>query len=55
MRHPPKTDALKTRLLQLGYPWPENLDDKGVEWLETEIEAIKPMDDKSNDRSPHTS
>jgi hypothetical protein len=35
------TNSLKAKLLSLGYPWPENLEDKSIAWLRTEIEAIK--------------
>ena len=50
--HPdPLKEALKAQLLSLGYPWPENLEGKSVQWLEAELTAIRPDDTKANDPS----
>jgi predicted DNA-binding transcriptional regulator AlpA len=35
---------LKDKLLDSGYPWPDNLEGKSVAWLKSEIEAIKRLD-----------
>lgn len=32
--------CLKAKLVSLGYPWPENLEGKSVDWVEAEIRAI---------------
>jgi hypothetical protein len=37
--------AKKAELVALGYPWPENLDDKSLAWLDTEIRAMTPRPD----------
>jgi hypothetical protein len=37
-----KQKALKSKLLRLGYPWPENLEGKSTWWLETEIGVLTP-------------
>jgi hypothetical protein len=52
--HPdPTQEALKTQLLSLGYPWPENLE--GISWLEAEIRAPKAGTEKpEDDRPPQT-
>jgi hypothetical protein len=34
--------AMRSELLKLGYPWPEHLDSQCKEWLEAELEALKP-------------
>ena len=39
------------KLLGLGYPWPDNLEDKGISWLEVEIRAIQPVDGKAANAS----
>jgi hypothetical protein len=31
--------SLKAKLLSLGYPWPDYLEDKSIAWLKTEIAA----------------
>jgi uncharacterized protein YjhX (UPF0386 family) len=36
----PLEKYLKARLVSLGYPWPQSLDDKSIAWLEAEIRAI---------------
>jgi hypothetical protein len=36
----PLEKYLKAKLLSLGYPWPENLEGKSVDWLEAEIKVI---------------
>lgn len=41
MPNPERRQTLKAELLSLGYPWPEHLEDKSLEWLEAEIKAIK--------------
>jgi hypothetical protein len=33
--------SLKAKLLNLGYPWPDNLKGKSIVWLKAEIEAVK--------------
>jgi hypothetical protein len=38
------SSSLKSKLLSLGYPWPENLEGKSIAWLKREIEAIKVVD-----------
>jgi hypothetical protein len=38
----PLEKYLKAKLISLGYPWPQNLDDKSIAWLEIEIRAITP-------------
>ena len=54
--HPdPTQEALKTQLLSLGYPWPENLEGKSISWLEAEIRALKAGTEKpEDDRPPQT-
>jgi hypothetical protein len=54
--HPdPIQEALKTQLLSLGYPWPENLEGKSISWLEVEIRALKAGTEKpEDDRPPQT-
>jgi hypothetical protein len=54
--HPdPTQEALKTQLLSLGYPWPENLEGKSISWLEAKIRALKAGTDKpEDDRPPQT-
>jgi hypothetical protein len=34
--------AMRSELLKLGYPWPDHLDSQCKEWLEAELEALKP-------------
>jgi hypothetical protein len=44
-------NAKKAKLIALGYPWPEYLDDKGLVWLDSEIAAIaakSPADPKGD-------
>ena len=41
---PPREKYLKARLVGLGYPWPENLEGKSVDWLVAEIGAITGLD-----------
>lgn len=41
----PLMKAKKAKLIALGYPWPENLDDKSLFWLDTEIRAMTPKPD----------
>jgi len=31
---------LKSKLIRLGYPWPEHLETKTIDWLKTEIRSI---------------
>jgi hypothetical protein len=35
------SSSLKSKLLSLGYPWPDNLEGKSLAWLRSEIEAIR--------------
>jgi hypothetical protein len=37
-----RRQLLKDQLLNLGYPWPDHLEDKNLSWLEAEIRALKP-------------
>jgi hypothetical protein len=41
----PLVKAMKAKLIALGYPWPENLEGKSLEWLDTEIRAMTPKRD----------
>jgi hypothetical protein len=34
--------ATKAKLIALGYPWPEHLEDKSLSWLEQEIRDPAP-------------
>ena len=34
--------AMRSELLKLGYPWPDHLDSQCKEWLESELEALRP-------------
>jgi hypothetical protein len=43
--------SLQAELLSLGYPWPDNLEDKSISWLEVEIRAIQPVDGKAANAS----
>jgi hypothetical protein len=46
----PLVKAKKAKLIALGYPWPENLEGKSLEWLDTEIRAMTPeLDPKANE------
>jgi hypothetical protein len=36
----PLEKYLKSKLISLGYPWPDNLEAKSIAWLEAEISAI---------------
>jgi hypothetical protein len=38
----PLEKYLRAKLLSLGYPWPEFLESKSVDWLEAELKAITP-------------
>jgi hypothetical protein len=38
----PLEKYLRAKLVSLGYPWPQSLDDKSIAWLEGEIRAITP-------------
>jgi len=38
----PLETYLKAKLLSFGYPWPDNLEDKSIAWLEAEIRATSP-------------
>jgi hypothetical protein len=42
MRNVERRQSLQAELLNLGYPWPDYLNDKSLPWLEAEIRAIKP-------------
>jgi hypothetical protein len=37
-----RRQLLKDQLLNLGYPWPDHLEDKSLSWLEAEIRALQP-------------
>jgi hypothetical protein len=41
----PLVKAMKAKLIALGYPWPEYLNDKTLEWLDSEIRAMTPKRD----------
>jgi len=41
----PLIEAKNAKLIALGYPWPENLNDKSLEWLDTEIRETTPTAD----------
>jgi hypothetical protein len=49
----PLVKAKKAKLIALGYPWPENLNDKSLEWLDTEIRVMTPKPDPQNTPSAH--
>jgi hypothetical protein len=34
--------AMRSELLKLGYPWPDHLDSQSKEWLEAELDVLKP-------------
>jgi len=34
--------AMRSELLKLGYPWPDHLDSQCKEWLEAELDVLKP-------------
>jgi hypothetical protein len=42
MSNAERRQSLRDQLLNLGYPWPDYLEDKSLSWLEAEIRAIKP-------------
>jgi hypothetical protein len=42
MRPDARQEALKAKLLSLGYPWPKNLQGKSTWWLKSEIGALTP-------------
>jgi hypothetical protein len=55
MQSDPIKEALRAKLLSLGYPWPENLEGKSIRWLEAEIGALKAGTEKpEDDRPPQT-
>jgi hypothetical protein len=33
---------MRSELLKLGYPWPDHLDSQCKEWLEAELDVLKP-------------
>jgi hypothetical protein len=39
----PREEYLKAKLIGLGYPWPEHLETKSIDWLEAEIRVITPV------------
>lgn len=41
-------ECLKKKLIRLGHPWPEYLETKTVDWLETEIRTIKRTAQRTN-------
>ena len=34
--------AMRSEPLKLGYPWPDHLDSQCKEWLEAELDVLKP-------------
>jgi hypothetical protein len=46
--------AKKAELIALGYPWPENLDDKSLFWLDTEIRAMTPKPDPGREANANS-
>jgi hypothetical protein len=34
--------AMRSELVKLGYPWPDHLDSQCKEWLEAELDVLKP-------------
>jgi hypothetical protein len=38
----PLEKYLRAKLISVGYPWPENLEAKSIDWLEAEMRAIAP-------------
>jgi DNA-binding PadR family transcriptional regulator len=38
----PLEKYLTAKLISLGYPWPDNLENKSTAWLEAEIQSITP-------------
>jgi hypothetical protein len=45
-------EAKKARLVALGYPWPESLNDKSRVWLDAEIRAMTPKTKPDRPKSP---
>jgi hypothetical protein len=43
----PLEKYLKVKLISLGYPWPDNLENKSTAWLEAEIQSITPASQAS--------
>jgi hypothetical protein len=44
--------STKAKLIALGYPWPENLENKSLSWLQEEIRDIAPTSDPGTAGGP---